>query len=196
MLTFTDSAWPPPPGFIGLIIHLLYFCWADINIYRMLLSPVPSFTSEPTPSPPKPPIFLISSLRSFSDCLSSYLPCSVSIHPCFPFCPTLSYLLCDDVDSTSCPCDRSSPRTPYPLLLPNSDTRARSAPWFRTPPVFKPVVSIDTNQSDYCVSYVTLHLIPLSRYSRFFLSSFCKPPLTNSLSPDSVRLRSPTSPKL
>jgi len=27
--------------------------------------------------------------------LSSYLPCSDSVHPCFPFCPTLSYLLCN-----------------------------------------------------------------------------------------------------
>ena len=47
-----------------------------------------------------------------------FIPASLSVRP---------FLTCY-VDSTSCPCDRSSPRTPYPLLLPNSDTRSRSTP--------------------------------------------------------------------
>ena len=93
---------------------------------------------------------------------SSLLILSVRPFPIF-------YAIVNYVDSTSCPCDRSSPRTPYLLLLPNSDTRSCSAPWLRTPPVFKPAVSIDTTQSDYCVS------------SAFNCISF---PPTNSLSPD------------
>ena len=89
------------------------------------------------------------------------------------------------VDPTSCPYNCSSPRTPVPVpALP---------PWLQTPPVFKPAVSIDTNQSDYCVS---LHLLScLCILVRFFVSCL------HSVSPlrlilclqTSARLRFPTS---
>jgi len=152
-----------------------------------LLSPVPSFTSKPTPSPPKPPIFLIPYLFLFR-LLSSYLPCSDSVHPCFPFCPTLSY--CHAIVNHVVPypsCSRImcwfNLMSVQSLLPPNSGTRSRSAPWLRTPPVFKSAVSIDTNQSDYFVFAFTFVSLRSSSF-HCFLSSFCIPPPTNSLTPD------------
>ena len=147
-------------------------------------------------------------LSCSSSDLSSYLPCSDSVHPCFPFCLTLSYyhaIVNHVVPYPSCSrimcwLNLMSLRS---LLLPNSGTRSHSTPWLWTPPVFKPVVSIDTNQSDYfiivftCVSFLTfsfcvsLCLIPFTVFSSF-------PPLRLILfSPTSSQLRLPTSaPKL
>ena len=68
---------------------------------------------------------ILYSLSCSSSDLSSYLPCSDSVHPCFPFCPTLSYYhaIVNYVDSTSCPYDRSSPRTPVPVPAPPLDSK-------------------------------------------------------------------------
>jgi len=72
------------------------------------------------------------------------------------------------------------PRTPIPVpALP---------PYLRTPPVFKPIVSVNTNQSDYFVilsCHISLYIL---------VSLLCKPPLTNSLSlwlPSDSGLRPP-----
>ena len=73
----------------GLLSDLLPSC-----LHLTLLSPVLSFTSEPTPSPPIPPIFLIPYLFKFP-LLSSYLPCSDSVHPCLLFLSDPFLLSCD-----------------------------------------------------------------------------------------------------
>jgi len=168
-----------------------------ITLPKRVLSPVPSFTSEPTPNQLRNLRYSLSLICSHSD---SYLliflvpilftPASFSVRP-FPIIMWLltmwfliSHAPVSCVDSTSCPYDRSSPRTLYPLLPPNSDTRSRSTPWLRTPPVFKPAVSLDTNQSDYCISPSLLCLFAFLSLPHCFLSSFCNPPPTNSLSPD------------
>ena len=122
----------------------------------LMLSPVPSFTSEPTPSPPKPPIFLISSLRScyllISLVLFPFIPASLSVRP-FPICYAIM-LTQPHVPVIAPPPElrtRSSSRTPIPVPAPPLDSELL--------PVFKPAVSIDTTQSDYRVSYVTFCLI-------------------------------------
>ena len=70
------------------------------------------------------------------------------------FCPTLSYhhaIVNHVVPYPSCSRIMCWLNLMFvqSLLPPNSSLRSRSAPWLQTPPVFKPTVSIDTNQSDY-----------------------------------------------
>jgi len=127
---------------------------------ELLLSPVPSFTSEPTPSPPKPPIFFIPYLVQVPTYLLIFLvlilfiPAFLSVWP-FPIIMRLLTMLTQPHVPTIAP----PPELRYPLLPPNSGTCSRSAPWLQTPPVFKPAVSIDTNQSDYCVSFLACHCV-------------------------------------
>ena len=78
------------------------------------------------------------------------------------------------VESTSCSYDRSSPRTLVSVPAP--------PPYLRTPPVFKPVVSIDKNESDYYV----ITLIPLSYSDPCFV--FCISLSLIILSPSSINL--------
>ena len=137
---------------------------------------------------------ILYSLSCSSSDLSSYLPCSAFAHPCLFFLSDpflfvmrlLTMLTQPHVPAVAPPPELrtcSSSRTPIPVPAPPLDSELL--------PVFKPAVSIDTNQSDYCV-----HCRLIASYSAVpFLRSvsFCKPPPTNSLFPDSVRLQSPTS---
>ena len=136
----------------GRFLYILYF-WVLILLSDIVIpqpldliqsgnlsSPILSFTSEPTLSPPKPPISFIPYLVQVPTYLliflvpicSSLLILSVRPFPIIMRLLTMWFLISrapvSCVDSTSCPYDCSSPRTPYPLLPPNSDTRSRSAP--------------------------------------------------------------------
>jgi len=85
-----------------------------------------------------PPLFLFcSSLLTPSVRTFPIIMWSITMWFRFPHAPVSC------VDSTSCSYDRSSPQTPVSVPAPPLN--------LRTPPVFKPVVSISTNQSDYCV---------------------------------------------
>ena len=156
----------PQNIFCGPLLLILTTC---------MLSPVPSFTSEPTPCPL---IFLIPYLFMFQ-LLSSYLLCSVLFIPAYSFCPTLSYYHAIDSHVVPFPsCSRIMcwcnlmfvrsllPWTPVPVPAPPH--------YLRTPPVFKPAVSIDTKQYDYFTLF--LPLTPIS--ARLCLTSIQLRPLT------------------
>jgi len=136
-----------------------------------MLSPVLSFTSEPTPSPP----ILRYLLSLMFWLLSSYLLCSVLFIPVFLFCPTLSYYHAIDnhvVPYPSCSCIMCWLNLMFVWsLLPRTLVSVPAPPpYLRTPPVFKPVVSISTNQSDYYVTFpYVLHSLSLFVFS---LSSY------------------------
>ena len=107
----------------------IYDQWGQQAPAKVLLSPVLSFTSEPTPSSLKPLVFLI----PFYSCSDSYLLFPFVLFPFIPvhlFCPTLSYYHAIDnhvvlFSSSSCiMCwlnlmflDPSSPELRYLFLL-------------------------------------------------------------------------------
>ena len=147
-----------------------------------LLSPVPVFTSDPLPIPL---IFLIPLLRSFSYFLSSFRSCylliSLVLFPSIPAYPFLSNPFCfhatDNhvLTSTSCLFDHSSAFPPIPIPAPPFDSELL----LYLNPLYLSI------QSNLIIAFLTLRSV-----------SFCKPPPTHSLPPDSIRLRSLTSPKL
>ena len=149
-----------------------------------LLSPVLSFTSESTLRTPILSIFLIPLLRFLSDSLSSFWSCYLSYllipFVLFQFIPAYSlqsnpscFHATDNHVAPFSTCSRimcqlnlMSLRS---LLCLSSDISSGSAPYLRTLPVYKPAVSVDTNQSDYFVSlhsysYLRIRLLRLSYF--------------------------------
>ena len=161
-----------------------------------MLSPVPSFTSEPTPSPLKPPIFLYSlSCPSSTYLLISlvpflFTPASLLSDPFLFVMRSLTMLTQPHVPAIAPPPElrtRSSSRTPIPVPAPPLDS--------------EPLLYLNLLYLSIQPNLIITFLRYIASYSAVaFLTlrsvSFCKPPPTNSLPPDSVRLRSPTSPKL
>jgi len=119
---------------------------------------------EPTPSPPKPPIFFIPYLVQ----VLTYLPCSDSVHPCFLSCPTLSYFYA--IAPPPELCTRSSSRTPIPVHAPPLDSELL----LYLNPLYLSI------QPNLIIALLMLHYVSRS------LLAFKFPP-TNSLSPDSCR---------
>ena len=148
--------------------QLSWMGWRD---WTILLSPVPSFTSDPFPTPL---IYLIPYSDSF---LTSYLPSNsviflIFISPLFCFCssllipfrPTLHVFhatINHVVPFSSCSrimcwLNLMSLRL---LLHLSCDIYSCSALYLRTLLVYKPVVPVDTNQCDYFVSFIALFVI-------------------------------------
>jgi len=136
----------------NVTLHVRSKFWKEKCCYQCLhhenvLSPVQSFTSEPTPSHSETSESTYSFILFMFD--SYFLIFLIWFRS--PLLPFRRPFLIFTRSLSIIPVPPLELRYPSLFLLLNSGTCTCSSTWLRTPPVYKPVVSVDTRQSDYYV---------------------------------------------